>query len=384
MVGIRLIIIMAVVGGFIAYVADKMGSRIGKRKMSVFGLRPKYTALLLTVVSGIMISVLTIGVMAVASDSARTALFGMEKLQRELLSLNGEKQAAAEALDKAKLDIEGKNKAIGLLDEQIKTSEREQAAMETRLADINGKYGQAQAEVAQLTESKKTLNAEIAELEESTERLRKGLLTLREGKVFYRAGEVVYAGIMRGGLQHEENVAQVNWLLKSANEAVLQRLQIKPEQEDLQIIWISSRSVENAVEVLDKSKANKLFRLRTYANIILGELVACDIEIADNNLIFAKDELICSEEYDLSSGGASNDAVLMTFLSQVNHRAVEAGVLPDPITGKVGSMDAATMIEASNNMRRLSGRVLVQAYARTDITTAGPVLVRLEVAPVHE
>lgn len=384
MVGIRLIIIMAVVGGFIAYVADKMGSRIGKRKMTVLGLRPKHTALLLTVVSGIMISVLTIGVMAVASESARTALFGMEKLQKELLSLNEEKQTAAAALEKARLDIDAKNRSIGLLDEQIKTSEREQADMEQRLADINGKYGRAQAEVAQLTESKEALNSEISELEESTERLRKGLLTLREGQVFYRAGEVVYAGIMRGGLSHAENVDQVNWLLKSANETVLQRLQIKPEQENLQIIWISSRSVEKAVEVLDNSDTNKLFRLRTYANIILGELVACDIEIADNNLIFAKDELICSEEYDLDAAGISNDAVLMTFLSQVNHRAVEAGVLPDPITGKVGSMDAATIIEASNNMRRLRGRVLVQAYARTDITTAGPVLVRLEVAPVYE
>ena len=385
MVGIRLIIIMAVVGGFIAYVADKMGSRIGKRKMSVFGLRPKYTALLLTVLSGIMISVLTIGVMAIASDSARTALFGMEKLQRELRSLNEEKQTAAEALDKARTDIDEKNRAISTLDSQIKASEKEQEQMELRLADINGKYGRAQAEVAQLTESKNALTAEITELEESTERLRKGLITLREGQVFYRAGEVVYAGIMRGGLKHEENVAQVNWLLKNANDAVLERLQVKPEkeQENLQAIWISSRSVEHAVAVLDESKSNKLFRLRTYANIILGELVACDIEIADNNLVFAKDELICSEEYDLSGSG-SNDAVLMGFLNKVNHRAVEAGVLPDPLTGKVGSMDAATMIEASNNMHRINGKVLVQAYARGDITTAGPVIVRLEVVPVGE
>ena len=36
MVGIRLIIIMAIVGGLIAYLADKMGSKIGKKRMSVF------------------------------------------------------------------------------------------------------------------------------------------------------------------------------------------------------------------------------------------------------------------------------------------------------------------------------------------------------------
>ncbi|MBQ7317633.1 MAG: DUF3084 domain-containing protein, partial [Phascolarctobacterium sp.] len=52
---------MAIVGGLIAYMADNMGSKIGKKRMSVFGLRPKHTSILLTVLSGMMISVLTIG-----------------------------------------------------------------------------------------------------------------------------------------------------------------------------------------------------------------------------------------------------------------------------------------------------------------------------------
>ena len=75
MVGIRLIIIMAIVGGFIAYLADKLGSKIGKKKMSVFGLRPKHTALLLTVASGVMISILSVLTVSISSESARTALF---------------------------------------------------------------------------------------------------------------------------------------------------------------------------------------------------------------------------------------------------------------------------------------------------------------------
>ena len=82
MVGIRLIVIMAIVGALIAYIADKMGSKIGKKKLSVFGLRPKYTSILLTALSGSIIAVLTISVMAIASQSARTALFGMDKLQK--------------------------------------------------------------------------------------------------------------------------------------------------------------------------------------------------------------------------------------------------------------------------------------------------------------
>ena len=191
MVGIRLIIIMAVVGGFIAYLADKMGSKIGKKKMSIFGLRPKHTSILLTVTSGTIIAVLTIGVVAVSSQSARTALFGMEKLQRELKLLNAEKEDATLALNEAKGKVEEQNKKIGELDARMQESMRENDAMEAKLAEVNSMYSRAQEALASLTESKEQLTGEIEELEKTTAALRKGIINMREGQVYYRAGEVV-------------------------------------------------------------------------------------------------------------------------------------------------------------------------------------------------
>ena len=93
---------------------------------------------------------------------------------------------------------------------------------------------------------------------------------------------------------------------------------------------------------------------------------------------------ILSEKVNLKKLEASYDTVILGFLNKVNRKAVEAGVLPDPITGKVGNMDANTMIEASNEMRRLGGTVILKAYARGDVTTAGPVRVRLEVVDGDE
>lgn len=151
--------------------------------------------------------------------------------------------------------------------------------MEIKLAQVNDMYSQAQNEVNSLTHSKLQLTNEIDELEKTTEALRKGIINMREGQVYYRAGEVVFAGIMRGGLKHEENMIQMNWLLQNANEAALQRLGvIHDEQKPLQAIWIGKNVVDNAVAKLDKSKGNMLFRIRTVANIIVGELPVCDIE----------------------------------------------------------------------------------------------------------
>ena len=384
MVGIRMIVIMAIVGGLIAYIADNMGSKIGKKRMSIFGLRPKHTSILLTVLSGMLISVLTIGVMAISSESARTALFGMEKIRAELKSLNEEKSIAQDALAKTKVEMEEKNVLISELDEKIRESTKANMEMEAKLADVSNKYDTAQKEVADLTASREQLTSEVATLEESTAILRQGIISMREGQVFYRAGEVVYAGIMRGGLDHEQNVAQVNWLLDNANASVLQRLGVEQKNEKLQAIWISNRVIEQAVEVLDRSKGNMFFRVRTIANIIVGEVVACDIEMTDNQFIYPDNSLILSEKVDLRKLKNGDENILMNFLNKVNHKAVEAGVLPDPITGKVGNMDATTVIEATNDMRRLGGVVILKAYARGDITTAGPVRIRLEVVDGDE
>ena len=370
---------MAIVGALIAYIADKMGSKIGKKKLSVFGLRPKYTSILLTALSGSIIAVLTISVMAIASQSARTALFGMDKLQKELRMLNSEKDFAAKALATAKEKVTAQNKQISILDAKILESTRENDEMEARLGQLNEKYRLAQSEVDSLTSSKVQLTNEIEDLKKTTAALRKGIITMREGQVYFRAGEVLYAGVLHGGLTHEENIAQVNWLLQNSNEAALQRLGLQDKDEPVQAIWISKNIVNKAVAALDNSQGDLLLRVRAVANIIVGELAVCNIEIINNKFIYPDGSLILSADYDLNKSDLSNEEVLMGFLTQINHNAVKAGVLPDPLTGKVGNMDAATMIDASNAIRRTDGIFTLRAYAKGNITAAGPVRVRLEV-----
>ena len=61
MFGVRLMFLLAVMGGIIAFIADKLGSKIGKKKLSVFGLRPHDTSVLLTVLSGVLIALFSVG-----------------------------------------------------------------------------------------------------------------------------------------------------------------------------------------------------------------------------------------------------------------------------------------------------------------------------------
>jgi uncharacterized protein (DUF3084 family) len=53
---ILFVIALICVSGFIAYFGDILGRRMGKRRLTLFGMRPKYTAIVVTTITGMIIS----------------------------------------------------------------------------------------------------------------------------------------------------------------------------------------------------------------------------------------------------------------------------------------------------------------------------------------
>jgi len=66
--------ILFVMGGVTAYMGDRLGSYIGKKRHSTFGLRPRHTAMLWTVVSGGAIAVGTLLLFVALNNTFNTAL----------------------------------------------------------------------------------------------------------------------------------------------------------------------------------------------------------------------------------------------------------------------------------------------------------------------
>ncbi len=66
--------ILFVMGGVTAYMGDRLGSYIGKKRHSTFGLRPRHTAMLWTVVSGGVIAVGTLLLFVSLNNTFKTAL----------------------------------------------------------------------------------------------------------------------------------------------------------------------------------------------------------------------------------------------------------------------------------------------------------------------
>ena len=384
MFGLTLILVLAIMGGAIAFIGDKLGSKIGKKRLSVFGLRPYHTSVLMTVITGILIAAVTLGVLAVSSSDVKTALFGMEKLQAELVALNKDKLAVQQ-------ELADKNKLIAELDGQIKETTSSLAEMKierdqinAHLVDLQARYEQAgtdlaatRAEVTELEASREKLNSEIKELEEDTARLKEGLIAIREGEVIFRSGEVLHAGILKAGLSAEENDKQMDSFLAAANQAVLARMEVK--DKDLQALWLPNAMVQEAKKILSTSKGSIYVRICAAGNIISGEMAVSRLEMVPNKIVYKEGQRIFAENITIAADGRNINSSLMYFLSEINKIAVAAGVMPDPLTGKVGNIDAASMIEVSGKMRELGGNVTLTAYAKQDINVAGPVLLRLEV-----
>ena len=119
-----MLIVLAVMGGLIAYLGDKIGSKVGKRKIKLMGLRPKYTSILVTIMTGISIAVVTLGVMSVLSENARVALFGMNKLRQQQHVLEEQRDRLLAEADKLAREMQEKNDLLA--DNELKLASQEE------------------------------------------------------------------------------------------------------------------------------------------------------------------------------------------------------------------------------------------------------------------
>ncbi len=53
-------IVLVLVSGFIAYFGDLLGRKMGKKRLTLFGMRPRYTAIVMTTITGMIIASLTL------------------------------------------------------------------------------------------------------------------------------------------------------------------------------------------------------------------------------------------------------------------------------------------------------------------------------------
>ena len=160
--------ILFVMGGVTAYMGDRLGSYIGKKRHSTFGLRPRHTAMLWTVVSGGAIAVGTLLLFLVLNQTFSTALVrGPQLLETNSLLDHQNRNLARRNLVTERQAQQDSQRAIAA-QKQVQDAQAQEAEARTALSKIASVLGKAQSTLAQ---SRRTLAQRQVVLAEAQSRL---------------------------------------------------------------------------------------------------------------------------------------------------------------------------------------------------------------------
>lgn len=420
MYGLILILILVIMGGAIAYIGDRIGMKIGKKRLTFLGLRPKHTSIIITIVTGVLIAAFTLALLATVSQDVRTALFGMKELKRELVRLSKATEEKSAQLALARNDLNAKTLALraeekkyASLSQQVKekalqlnslqkelqavVNERNEKA--EKLASLSLEYqgvkdnlALSREEVTNLQDTKSKLDLKIGDLEKNKERLAQevaqreelarrlslGLELVREGNIAFRANEELGSLVVAGNSPQNIIENQLKELILSANEIALQRGS-KPGKEGETAIWLSRTELGEVLDVLSKTKKPIVVRLMCSANTIVGEPVVANFQLFEDKLIFKKGEIVLTDKVDGTQPENLIEQQIIGLLQRVNTTGIQKGMIPDPLKGTIGAIQALEIYNAVQQVKKINREVEIAVIALKNVNVSDSLKVKLQV-----
>lgn len=390
-IGAVMFLVLIIMGGAIAFLGDRIGSKVGKKRLTLFGLRPKYTSVIVTIISGVLISFTTIAVLAVVNENVRVALFGLSQLQAEMDNLNQEIRVKNRELEQGKMQLEARNKEYEDVTKKSEETSKEldrvesqRLYMESELASVQQAYDEAQAgveksaeEIEALEQTKKELNQNISNLNDEKQALIKNIYALREGQVMLQAGQLITSVTVDEHMTREQSVQVLDSVLNDINTMLKQQMNIS--DENVNLIRISQADFDDAVNQVMEAKNKKLVRVVAAQNLIRGERLVIDFDIHDSRLIFSKGETIYKGNLDNYRNIKNYELQVLRFLKDLNHYAQSKGVLPDPITGNVGVLEGQELMGVIQKVKEYGGQCTLTVTAVRDVYSQGPLVIDVRV-----
>jgi uncharacterized protein (DUF3084 family) len=374
MYSLILISIVLIISGLIAFVGDWVGLKIGKKRVTIFGLRPHSTAIFITIISGILIAIITVTILAISSNDVRTALFGMEELKEKLSHLSREVELRNTQLSSTKEDLKEKTTQLQEMEEKYqKLSE-----------DIKNKTGQLEELLIireGLIEEKDKLTKEVEELNAAIKALYSGIAWIREGEVIFGSDEQIALTIIQGQRPIEEIKEELFGFLNEASNKVL-AMGAKKNERTNQVFIIAQEEFEDITQKIYDSDKEMIVRLLSSINVVRGEPIVAHFKTLENKLVFIIDEEIISEEIESSEVPGEVEKALLSLLRKVNIIAVEKGVIPDPKTSFVGTVSAVNLYDTVKTIVESGIITKVSVISVYDTWSTGPLRVRMEAKPI--
>jgi len=144
---------LVVAGGAIAWLGDVIGYRLGKRRSSLLGLRPRTTARIVGIAAGAILPIIGLGVAALGSSYVQDALFNIQHLRNQQESLLVQVRELNDTKNQAEHDAE---QARG----QATEARQEAAQLTTEVDELTNKTRSLAARIAPLQRQRDALKAQ--------------------------------------------------------------------------------------------------------------------------------------------------------------------------------------------------------------------------------
>jgi uncharacterized protein (DUF3084 family) len=341
--GYILIAAILILGGVIATVGDRIGTRVGKARLSLFKLRPKNTAVLVTIFTGGLISASTLGILFAADEGLRKGVFELEDIQKDLRNkreqlktaeaqksqVETELNQARKEQTKAQQDLQVINKSLqaanakqretqAKLNQTISRQAQTQAQLQRtqgRLNKVATQYQQARSELQNVYNQRQALQAAVTQLEAERRRLyAEARKAIEEAKTAIATRDRELANRQEIIEQRDGKIAQLDKLIQNRNLEIAAREQVIATRES------RLKELERQQDYLEQEVARLEKYYQSYQDLRLGKLAV------------VRGQVLAGAVIQVNQASSTRQAVLQ-LLGEANQNALfqltEPGVTPE-------------------------------------------------------
>lgn len=387
MSGWLLILALLVLGGVLSTLGDRLGSLVGKARLSLFKLRPRHTAVLITVLTGSMISAVSLGLMLLVSQQLRVGLFELDQIQARL-------QASRSALARTRTELASAAAGRRQAQQLLQQAQRRTASLRRDLAPLQAQRNQLEAERNQLAAERDRLSREVVnrdadirrnklELAQVQRRIDAGASELRQleaSMVALRRGDVVIASgqpLARAKVKLErpgEVRPVIDALLQQANRMAFQRT-LPGQPANRQILLVPRSDIAKLEDLLSKP-GSWVVSILSAANVLRGEKqVLAFPDLRPNRLVVRGGESLASTIIEADLRNPEGIARRLNLLMAAAYaKAQRQGTISDGL-----QFDAAAFNQLARALAdRPAGELAnLEAVALRDAETPDPIGVEL-------
>ncbi len=318
MSGSLFIIFLLLLGGLISTLGDLLGSKIGKARFSILKLRPKKTAILITILTGSLISASSLFLVILVNRQLRVGLF--------------------------------------------------------RLGDLQKRLQESKQVLIPLKEEREKLENKIKAKEIEFKQLEKNVIALRSGKFVIRSGQSLIISEITSS-NSEDIKSQIEEIIINANRYAHNL--VKPKSKDIRnLLLLRKNHIEEMQNTILKG-GNWVINIKSVRNVLMGEnFVYAFPEITENKIIVRKGEKITKgdfkqDDFNKKDFGDKLNFLLSSSLAEMKRR----GSLTNEIKLQRYSVKELTNFLNKNDKTNFE----LEVVSLFNSKTAQPVVVELNI-----